>query len=66
MATEQLKSLTRPQRVKNVQSTNQILGKRLWFALAAVILVMFFSSLDQTVVATAMPVIIGDLQGFSL
>lgn len=50
----------------NVQSTNQILGRRRWFALAAVILVMFFSALDQTVVATAMPVIIGDLQGFSL
>jgi EmrB/QacA subfamily drug resistance transporter len=66
MEIEQLKSITRPQRVKNVQSTNQILGKRRWFALAAVILVMFFSSLDQTVVATAMPVIIGDLQGFSL
>jgi EmrB/QacA subfamily drug resistance transporter len=50
----------------HVQTTNQILGRRRWFALAAVILVMFFSALDQTVVATAMPVIIGDLQGFSL
>jgi EmrB/QacA subfamily drug resistance transporter len=50
----------------NVQTTNQILGRRRWFALAAVILVMFFSALDQTVVATAMPVIIGDLQGLSL
>ncbi len=66
MEIEQINSISRPQRVKNVQSTNQILGKRRWFALAAVILVMFFSSLDQTVVATAMPVIIGDLQGFSL
>ncbi len=66
MEIEQIKNFTRPRRVKNIQSTNQILGTRRWFALAAVILVMFFSSLDQTVVATAMPVIIGDLQGFSL
>jgi EmrB/QacA subfamily drug resistance transporter len=66
MEIEQTQKLTRPQGAKEVQSTNQILGQRRWFALAAVILVMFFSSLDQTVVATAMPVIIGDLQGFSL
>lgn len=66
MEIEQPRKLTRPKKAKEVQSTNQILGRRRWFALAAVILVMFFSSLDQTVVATAMPVIIGDLQGFSL
>jgi EmrB/QacA subfamily drug resistance transporter len=66
MEIDQTQKLTQPQKVKEVQSTNQILGRRRWFALAAVILVMFFSSLDQTVVATAMPVIIGDLQGFSL
>jgi EmrB/QacA subfamily drug resistance transporter len=66
MEIEQIKNFTHTRRVKNIQSTNQILGNRRWFALAAVILVMFFSALDQTVVATAMPVIIGDLQGFSL
>jgi EmrB/QacA subfamily drug resistance transporter len=66
MEVEQTQKITRPRRAKEVQSTNQILGRRRWFALAAVIVVMFFSSLDQTVVATAMPVIIGDLQGFSL
>jgi EmrB/QacA subfamily drug resistance transporter len=66
MKIEQINKTTRPKRVNEVQTTNQILGNRRWFALAAVILVMFFSSLDQTVVATAMPVIIGDLQGFSL
>jgi EmrB/QacA subfamily drug resistance transporter len=66
MEIEHVNEITHPRRVNEVQSTNQILGNRRWFALAAVILVMFFSSLDQTVVATAMPVIIGDLQGFSL
>jgi EmrB/QacA subfamily drug resistance transporter len=49
-----------------VQATNQITGTRRWWALGAVLLTMFFSSLDQTIISTAMPVIIGDLQGFSL
>lgn len=48
------------------QSTNQITGQRKWWALATVLLTMFFSSMDQTVVSTAMPTIIGDLKGFSL
>lgn len=49
-----------------VQSTNQIVGARKWWALATVMLTMFFSSMDQTVVSTAMPTIVGDLHGFSL
>lgn len=49
-----------------IQSTNRITGKRKWWALATVLLTMFFSSMDQTVVSTAMPTIIGDLHGFSL
>lgn len=48
------------------QTTNQITGNRRWWALGAVLITMFFSALDQTVVATAMPVIVGDLQGFTL
>lgn len=48
------------------QTTNQITGKRKWWALATVLLTMFFSSMNQTVVSTAIPTIIGDLQGFSL
>jgi len=49
-----------------VQATNQIIGTRRWIALGAVLLTMFFSSLDQTVISTAMPVIVGELKGFSL
>jgi EmrB/QacA subfamily drug resistance transporter len=49
-----------------VQSTNQITGSRKWWALATVMLTMFFSSMDQTVVSTAIPTIIGDLKGFNL
>lgn len=37
-----------------------------WWALAAVLITMFFSSMDQTVVSTAMPSIIGQLKGLSL
>ena len=49
-----------------VQTTNQITGQRKWWALATVLLTMFFSSMDQTVVSTAMPTIIGVLHGFNL
>jgi EmrB/QacA subfamily drug resistance transporter len=51
---------------KDIQRTNRITGKRRWWALGAVLLTMFFASLDQTVVATAMPVIVGDLQGLNI
>jgi EmrB/QacA subfamily drug resistance transporter len=50
----------------NTQSTNRITGNQRWFALAAVLITIFFGSLDQTVVSTAMPVIIGDLKGFDI
>jgi EmrB/QacA subfamily drug resistance transporter len=49
-----------------VQVTNRIAGDRRWWALAAVLVTLFFGSLDQTVVSTAMPVIIGDLNGFDI
>jgi EmrB/QacA subfamily drug resistance transporter len=48
------------------QNTNRITGSRRWWALGAVLTTMFFASLDQTVVATAMPVIIGELKGFDI
>lgn len=49
-----------------VQTTNQITGRLRWWAFATVLLTLFFSSMDQTVVSTAMPTIIGDLSGFNL
>jgi EmrB/QacA subfamily drug resistance transporter len=49
-----------------VQTTNQITGSKKWWALATVLLTMFFSSMDQTVVSTAMPTIIGKLHGLNL
>lgn len=49
-----------------IQTTNQITGPRKWWALATVLVTMFFSSMDQTVVSTAIPTIVGDLQGFGL
>ncbi|MEJ2289925.1 MAG: MFS transporter, partial [Deinococcales bacterium] len=48
------------------QTTNRITGNARWWALGAVLLSMFFASLDQTVVSTALPVIVGDLKGLSL
>ncbi|MCD6123404.1 MAG: MFS transporter [Spirochaetales bacterium] len=48
------------------QTTNHITGDKKWWALGSVMLTMFFSAMDQTVVSTAMPTIIGDLKGFSL
>ena len=49
-----------------IQTTNQISDDKRWIALVAVMIAMFFSSLDQTVVSTAMPVIISELKGFNL
>ncbi|OEF99117.1 multidrug MFS transporter [Vulcanibacillus modesticaldus] len=51
---------------KNYQTTNQITGSRKKIALIAVMLSMFFSALDQTIVSTAMPTVIGELQGLDI
>ncbi len=48
------------------QTTNRITGQRRWWALVAILITMFFASLDQTVVSTALPVIVGNLKGFSI
>ncbi|MEJ2665673.1 MAG: MDR family MFS transporter [Deinococcales bacterium] len=51
---------------RETQTTNRITGQARWWALGAVLLSMFFASLDQTVVSTALPVIVGDLKGLSV
>ncbi len=51
---------------RGIQMTNRVPENRRWFALSAVLITLFFSSLDLTAVATAMPTIIGDLKGFSV
>ncbi|SFG12220.1 drug resistance transporter, EmrB/QacA subfamily [Desulfotomaculum arcticum] len=51
---------------QQIQTTNQITGQRKWWALATVMVTMFFSSMDQTIISTAIPTIVGDLQGFAL
>jgi len=54
-----------------MQAQNQIVGmrslprKQIVFTMAGVMMAMFLSSLDQTIVGTAMPKIIGDLNGFT-
>src|SRR5438270_11760104 len=45
---------------------NQLHGAKRYEVLAAVMVVMFFSSMAQTVVSTALPNIISDLHGISL
>lgn len=51
---------------RTVQTTNRIDDTSRWWVLAAVMITMFFSSMDQTVVSTAIPVIIGKLHGLDL
>ena len=36
-------------------------GRRLWLVLAALLLGMLLAALDQTIVSTALPTIVGDL-----
>ncbi len=53
--------------IKNdYQTSNHITGKRRTIALIAVMITMFFSALDSTIISTAMPTVIGDLNGFDL
>ncbi len=55
-----------PASAGEAQTTNRIVGSARWWALGAVLLTMFFSSLDQTVVSTAMPTIVADLRGVAI
>jgi MFS family permease len=38
-------------------------GRRLWLIIGALLLGMLLAALDQTIVATALPTIVGDLGG---
>ena len=40
-------------------------GRKLWLVLSALMLGMLLAALDQTIVATALPTIVGDLGGAS-
>ena len=43
----------------------KITKRRLWFILGALLLGMLLAALDQTIVSTALPTIVGDLHGGS-
>jgi EmrB/QacA subfamily drug resistance transporter len=45
--------------------SEQITKRRLWFILGALLLGMLLAALDQTIVSTALPTIVGDLHGGS-
>ena len=49
-----------------MQGTNRIERGYRWWALGAVLLVMFTASVSSTIVSTAVPTIVGDLHGFTL
>jgi EmrB/QacA subfamily drug resistance transporter len=52
-------------KVESKDSTEKKITKR-GFVLASVMLTMFMAAIEATIVATAMPAIVGDLGGFSL
>jgi MFS family permease len=46
-------------------AVERITGRRLWLILGALLLGMLLAALDQTIVSTALPTIVGDLHGGS-
>jgi EmrB/QacA subfamily drug resistance transporter len=46
-------------------AVEKITGRRLWLILGALLLGMLLAALDQTIVSTALPTIVGDLHGGS-
>ena len=49
----------------NSVADERLTGRALWTVFAALMLGMFLAALDQTIVATALPTIVGDLGGVS-
>src|ERR671927_1055864 len=45
------------------ERAGRVTGRRLWFIIGALLLGMLLAALDQTIVATALPTIVGDLGG---
>ena len=54
-----------PGTVTALPATEVITKRRLWFILGALLLGMLLAALDQTIVSTALPTIVGDLHGGS-
>ena len=51
--------------VAPLPAVERITGRRLWLILGALLLGMLLAALDQTIVSTALPTIVGDLHGGS-
>jgi EmrB/QacA subfamily drug resistance transporter len=51
--------------VRDTQTTERLTGRALWTVFGALMLGMFLAALDQTIVSTALPTIVGDLGGLS-
>lgn len=51
--------------VATVVAPSAVAGRRVWVVLGALLLGMLLAALDQTIVATALPTIAGDLHGLS-
>ena len=49
----------------NTPSNGRLTGRPLWTIFAALLLGMFLAALDQTIVSTALPTIVGDLGGLN-
>ena len=51
--------------MSTVQTEGRLTGRALWTVFGALMLGMFLAALDQTIVSTALPTIVGDLGGIS-
>ena len=51
--------------MRDTQTTERLTGRPLWTVFGALMLGMFLAALDQTIVSTALPTIVGDLGGLN-